>query len=233
MPNRHVMNRLQALLDFFSAVDGGGQTLSSAMKGLERELFIHHALSHIIAPPFRIGSGDITDLSGRRSGQLDIVIEYGNSISFPLVCAAHTPRLYLAEGVCAVLEVKSDLAGQWDDVLASHRTLEPIQRTYADWMNYSKMSGPIPLFAVGYRGWKTIDTVEKKLAESELEGILVLDSAIFCGKKYRETGPAALYAFFMTLQELTGGLVSSMADYEAYAMDSNSSFPKGAIYAKG
>jgi len=226
------MSRLQALLDFFCAVDSGGQTLSSALKGLERELFIHHALSHIIAPPFRIGSGDVTDLSGRRSGQLDIVIEYGNSISFPLVCAAHTPRLYLAEGVCAVLEVKSDLAGQWDDVLASHRALLPIQRTYADWMNYDKMSGSIPLFAVGYRGWKTIDTVEKKLAESGLEGILVLDAAIFCGKKYRETGPASLYAFFMTLQEFTGGLVSSMADYEAYAMNTSPSLSKGPIYAK-
>lgn len=218
MSNQHVMSRLQALLDFFSAVDSGGYTLSSALKGLERELFIHHALSHIIAPPFRIGSGDVTDLTGRRSGQLDIVIEYGNSISFPLVSAVNTPRLYLAEGVCAVIEVKSDLCGQWDDVLASFRSLQAIERTYADWLSYGSMSPKIPFFAVGYRGWKTVETIEKKRQESGLDGILVLESGLFSGKKYQEAGPAALYAFFIALQELTGGLVSSLSDYKAYAM---------------
>lgn len=217
MANHHVMNRLQALLDFFSAMDAGGRTLSSAMKGLERELFIHYALSHIIAPPFRIGSGDITDLSGERSGQLDIVIEYGNSISFPLVCAVHTPRLYLAEGVCAVIEVKSDLQRQWKEVLDSHRRLQFIRRTYADWASYGKMPQHIPHFAVGYRGWKTSETLQKKLEESGIEGLLVLEKGLFCGTKYREEGPASLYAFFMALQELTGGLLNVLSDYKAYA----------------
>lgn len=220
MSNQHVMNRLQALLDFFSALDMGGKTLSSSMKGLEREFFIQHALSHIIAPPFRIGSGDITDLSGQRSGQLDIVIEYGNSISFPLVCAAHTPRLYLAEGVCAVIEVKSDLSGQWGQVLDSHSRLKPIRRSYADWISYGSLPQEIPHFAVGYRGWRTMETLQKKLEESHLEGLLVLDSGLFCGKKYREKGPASLYAFFIVLQELTGGLINALSDYKAYALRS-------------
>lgn len=217
MANIHVMNRLQALLDFFSAVDLGGKNMSSAAKGLERELFIHYALSHIIAPPFRIGSGDITDLSGCRSGQLDIVIEYGNSISFPLISATHTPRLYLAEGVCAVIEVKSDLTKQWTEVLSSHSRLEPIQRSYSDWISYGRLPKEIPHFAVGYRGWKTLASLQKKLEESHLEGILVLDQGLFCGKKYQETGPASLYAFFIALQELTGGLISSLSDYKTYA----------------
>ena len=217
MPNQHVLNRLQALLDFFSALDTGGHTLSSAMKGLERELFIQHALSYIIAPPFRIGSGDITDLSGQRSGQLDIVIEYGNSISFPLVSAAHTPRLYLAEGVCAVIEVKSDLSGQWEELLASHNRLKMIQRSYADWMGYGNTLDQIPHFAVGYRGWKTVETLQRKLEQSGMDGLLVLDSRIFCGTKYQETGAASLYAFFVALQELTGGLMSVISDYKAYA----------------
>lgn len=218
MSNHHVMNRLQALLDFFGALHAGGQTLSSSMKGLERELFIQYALSHIIAPPFRIGSGDITDLSGQRSGQLDIVIEYGNSISFPLLCAVHTPRLYLAEGVCAVIEVKSDLSGQWEEVLSSYAHLKTLRRSYVDWISYGKMSQQIPYFAVGYRGWKTMDTLQKKFEQSELDGLLILDSGLFCGKKYQEKGPSALYAFFMVLQELTGGLISALSDYKAYAL---------------
>ncbi len=223
MSNQHVMNRLQALLDFFSALDSGGKTLSSSMKGLERELFIQYALSHIIAPPFRIGSGDITDLSGQRSGQLDIVIEYGNSISFPLLCAVHTPRLYLAEGVCAVIEVKSDLSGKWGEVLSSSSRLKTLRRSYSDWISYGKMAHQIPYFAVGYRGWKTMDTLQRKFQQSDLDGLLVLDSGLFCGKKYQEKGPASLYAFFMALQELTGGLISALSDYKAYALRAHSS----------
>ena len=219
MPNIHVMGRLQALLDLFRAADAGGKTLSSALKGAERELFIHYALSHIIAPPFRVGSGDITDLSGQRSGQLDIVIEYGNSISFPMVYTTHTPRLYLAEGVCAVIEIKSDLAAQWNEVLDSHSRLTPIRRTYADWISYGKIPEQIPHFAVGYRGWKTMATLQKKLDASHLDGLLVLDRGLFCGSKYRETGPGSLYAFFISLQELTGSLISALSDYKAYALN--------------
>lgn len=221
MPNIHVMNRLQSLLDLFRAADLGGATLSSASKGTERELFINCALSHIIAPPFRVGCGDITDLSGQRSGQLDIVIEYGNSISFPMVYAINTPRLYLAEGVCAVIEVKSDLSSQWNEVLSSHNNLSQLRRTYADWISYGRMTDHIPHFAVGYRGWKTVDTVQAKLDESELDGILVLDSEIFCGKKYQERGPESLYAFFIALQELTGNLISAFSDYKAYVFQAN------------
>jgi hypothetical protein len=218
MSNIHVMSRLQALLDFFRAADAGGSTLSSAVKGAERELFIQYALSHIIAPPFRVGSGDVTDLSGQRSGQLDIVIEYGNSISFPMLYTMHTPRLYLAEGVCAVVEVKSNLAGQWNEVLDSHNRLKPIRRTYADWISYGRVSEQIPHFAVGYRGWKTMATMQRKLDESNLDGLLVLDSGLYCGKQYRETGPQSLYAFFITLQELTGSLISVLSEYKAYAL---------------
>ncbi|MBS0624744.1 MAG: hypothetical protein JSS32_01685 [Verrucomicrobia bacterium] len=210
------MNRLQALLNYFRASDAGGTTLSSASKGLERELFIQSALSNIIAPPFRVGCGDITDLSGQRSGQLDIVIEYSNSVSFPLVNGMNTPRLYLAEGVCAVIEVKSDLVGQWSEVLSSHQKLSQLRRSYADWISYGRMPERIPHFAVGFRGWKTMETIQKKLNESDLDGILVLNSGLFCGKKYKEKGPESLYAFFIALQELTGNLISAFSDYKAY-----------------
>ena len=213
------MSRLQALLDFFRAADAGGSTLSSASKGIERELFIHYALNHIIAPPFRIGTGDITDLTNQRSGQLDIVIEYGNSISFPLLYAVNTPRLYLAEGVCAVLEVKSDLAGQWSEVLNTQSRLTPLRRSCIDWLSYKKQSDSIPLFAIGYRGWKTMETLRDKLDQSNLEGILVLESGLFCGRKYQEKGPEALYAFFMTMQELTGNLIHAFSDYDAYVFN--------------
>ena len=62
---------------------------------------------------FFVGTGDATDAGGNRSGQLDVVVEYPFAPSLPL--GVGTTRLYLAEGVAAVVEVKSDAAGQTDD----------------------------------------------------------------------------------------------------------------------
>lgn len=86
-----------------------GGSMRSASKGNEREAFINAFLSEILPPQFRFGSGDITDQSANRSGQLDIVIEFPFVPSIPIV-AGKSPRLYLAEGVLAVIEVKSDIS---------------------------------------------------------------------------------------------------------------------------
>jgi hypothetical protein len=101
-----------------------------------------------IAPPFRFGSGDITDASGNRSGQLDVVIEYGNSITFPNILPK-TPRLYLAEGVCAVVDVKSALSTHWNEVTRSTAMaaacafLSPMRSTRrAPWNRGRAESGP-------------------------------------------------------------------------------------------
>jgi len=122
MPNEHVRNRVEALQKLLIQAHGGGDCLSSASKGGERQDFIDLVLRNVIAPPFRFGSGDITDLSGATTGQLDIVIEYGGSISFSLIPGSNT-RLYLAEGVCAVIEVKSDVEAQWGEVIKTAKRL--------------------------------------------------------------------------------------------------------------
>jgi hypothetical protein len=90
-------------------------------------LYINLALSNVIAPPFRIGTGAITDIEGRISGQLDVVIEYQISVSLPLLLG-DSPRLYLAESVCAVIEIKSDISSQWDEVVATAERVRSLQR---------------------------------------------------------------------------------------------------------
>lgn len=215
MPNPHVTQRLSELLNLFRTVDAGGKTLSSASKGAEREFFIHHILSNVIAPPFRIGSGDITDVSGHRSGQSDIVIEYGNSISFPMLLPT-SPRLYLAEGVCAVIEIKSDLSAQWDEVEQSRKALAPLQRDLSINFSIGEFSKNIPHFAVGYRGWKTQEKLKEKLEEQDMDGILVLDSGLYCGKMYQGVGVGSLFAFLMTLEYHTGRMISATPNYQAY-----------------
>lgn len=194
MPNPHVLQRLYEFLNMLRAVDAGGKTLSSASKGAERESFIRHVLSNVIAPPFRIGSGDITDASGHRSGQSDVVIEYGNSISFPLPFP-DAPRLYLAEGVCAVIEIKSDLSSQWDEVIRSRAALSPLRRKYSASISRGSVPENIPHFAVGYRGWKTQETLKEKMEAQDMEGILVLDSALYVSKSRQGTGVYSLFAW--------------------------------------
>lgn len=197
-------------------MDAGGSTLSAASKGAEREFFINMILSNVIAPPFRIGSGDITDASGHKSGQADIVIEYGNSISFPMIFP-HAPRLYLAEGVCAIIEIKSDLNSQWDEVVRSHKEIAPLRRSYRTMVTHGTLPDYVPHFAIGYRGWKKMETVESKAKELGLEGILVLDSALYYGEQQWGTGAESLFTFLKAIHSLTGKMISTTPNYAAYA----------------
>lgn len=215
MQHPHLFKRLLEILNMCRCVDAGGSTLSAASKGAEREFFINNILYNVIAPPFRIGSGDITDSTGHKSGQADIVIEYGNSISFPMVLSC-APRLYLAEGVCAIIEIKSDLNSQWDEVVRSHNTISPLRRRFASTITHGTLPEYVPHFAIGYRGWKKRETIESKVKELGLEGILVLDSALFCGQQQQASGVESLYAFLMAIQRLTGKMLGAVPNYAAY-----------------
>ena len=57
--------------------------MSAATVGYEREAIANLLVGNVIAPPFRLGSGDILDAFGAQSGQMDIVVEQTPSISFP------------------------------------------------------------------------------------------------------------------------------------------------------
>jgi hypothetical protein len=205
------------MLGLLRAAHAGGAPMSLATKGAEREIFIKHALSNVIAPPFRVGSGDITDAANLRSGQMDTVIEFENSISFPMTEGA--PRLYLAEGVCAVIGVKSDLTKQRAEVLQSHTALMPLRRE----LNPTAVVGTrpdrsIPHFAVGFIGWKTMEAVERHRAKAGLSGVLTLDSELYAdahgawGK-----GPWALLQFFAKISYLTKQMLGNQPDYTIYA----------------
>ncbi|VVM99823.1 hypothetical protein PS659_03297 [Pseudomonas fluorescens] len=107
--------------------DGSGE-LSSASKGHERELFVNTFLSQIFPPNYRFGCGDLIDGHTEKSGQVDIVIEYPNFMSFPYLMGG--PRLYLAEGVAATIEVKSNLPNQWEEALATAKKVKKLKRIF-------------------------------------------------------------------------------------------------------
>jgi len=109
------------------ALFAGGQRMSNATKGSERELFVRSFLSQVFHPMHQFDSGDIVDSHQVPSGQLDIVLPYPDvPWSFPML--ADGPRLYLAEGVAVAIEVKSDVEKQWDQVLRSATALKKLER---------------------------------------------------------------------------------------------------------
>jgi hypothetical protein len=121
MPNAHVMQRLAGIQSQLMAVHQTSTPMSSATKGTEREAFINQFLSKVLPPIYRFGTGDATDPAGHRSGQLDVVVEYPFGPTLPSV--AGETRLYLAESVAAVVEVKSSLPAQWSE---AQRTLSQL-----------------------------------------------------------------------------------------------------------
>ena len=89
------------------------------------------------------------------SPQCDIVIEYMNTLSFPNIFPS-SARLYLAESVCAVIEVKSDISGKWKEALNTGRRLYGLVRPPGSTFSFDPPPEKIPFFAVGYKGWKNI-----------------------------------------------------------------------------
>ncbi len=79
--------------------------MSDSSKGSEREHFIDLFLKEVFPPSYRFGTGDALDSAGNKSGQLDVVVELTFFPSLPALGGGS--RLYLAEGVAAVIEVKS------------------------------------------------------------------------------------------------------------------------------
>jgi len=121
--------RMNAIFTALDAGFSGGTGVSSASKGNERELFVNSVLSNAFPPHYRFSSGDIIDSYGSQSGQVDVVLEQPRSYSFPLLSGG--PRLYLAESVAAVIEVKSNLSSQWSEVEATAGKLATIKRKFS------------------------------------------------------------------------------------------------------
>ena len=216
VPNQYVFERLVGIQNILKGVHQAGTPMSSASKGTERQAFIENFLENVLPPVYRFGSGDATDAAGRRSGQLDVVVEYPFAPSLPAFGGG--PRLYLAESVAAVIEVKSDVAAQWDEARRTADQLAPIRRRIHAAMTLG--SGPseeIPLFVAGYTGWSTGDAAVRNLEQSpNIVGVLVIESGIFASsanfRQLHASGPWALWGLISCLHQITNSLQSASTD---------------------
>lgn len=221
MQNVHVIERLAGIQNSLIALHQASSTLSSASKGTEREQFVGSFLAEVFPPPFRFGTGDITDATGNKSGQVDVVVEYPFLPSLPT--AKGSPRLYLAEGVAAAIEVKSDLAAQWEEVERTSEALKSLTREFGTMFSMGESPGKqIPLFAVGYAGWRKMESLVKHLESGLVDGILVIDSGLFASAdqfmSLKATGPWSLWGLISCLHRAASNLKSTSANPMQYAL---------------
>ena len=236
MANQHVLDRLAGIQKVLMGVHAAGAPMSASSKGQERQQFINQFLAHALPPIYRFGSGDATDAAGHRSGQLDVVIEYPFAPNLPIGSGQPT-RLYLAEAVAAVVEVKSDLAGQWEEAKRTANAVAPLRRNFA--LSMSMGQGPslsVPTYVVGYTGWKKLETLQAKLAECPaIAGILIIEDGLFCANGMRGHGPRGVWGFICHLFQGISALQGAVSDPLRYLVEEapppTHGLPASAIYS--
>jgi len=199
MANKLVSDRLESIQQTLFTAYNASRDLSrenSSIKGTEREIFVASFLRDMFPPHFRFGSGVITDADGNTTGQLDIVIELPFAPSFTLGNGA--PRVYLADTVGAVIEVKSDSIKQWseieeqlgarNDTESFFKALRQIKRRVIVPKESGELiqSETIPAYAVAYKGHKTLDGLEGRMKTENGEYISWLRGALVIGGPTRE-----------------------------------------------
>lgn len=213
-----LLERLTGIQQILMAHYAAGTAMSSATKGREREIFVRMFLSEILPPLYRFGSGDIVDVDGNCSGQMDVVIE--NAFLPSLPCGAPTERLYLAEGVAAVLEIKSAFPAK-EDIRIIVEKLNHLKRRWGDCIfRAEKPPQEIPYYVVSYRGSDNESSAKAFLTETNAYGLLIVEHQLFAhrGPKgcWTRNGPEALWEFVSCLYELTTNLIFAGAHPRTY-----------------
>ncbi len=162
MPNQILEERLRGMQNVLVSAHRANTGISTSSRGREREEFVNRFVRSFLPNIYRCGNGDITDAKGHRSGQLEVVIEYPFSASFSLFDPSGV-RVYLAEAVACAIEVKSNLADQWNEVVLTANQVSKLSRSYSGALSFSEDDGApgidiihghidtIPLFAQGVK----------------------------------------------------------------------------------
>jgi len=204
--NQALTARLAAIRKILMAHHEAGLLMPSASKGTEREAVVREFLAKVFPAPYRFGSGSVADAAGAVSGQLDIVVEFPFFASFPTPSGAE--RLYLAESVAFVIEVKSDVAAQWDQVEKTAAAVRPLRRRWLGHLDIDAAGKPtaygpslsrIPFVAVGYRGYSSVETLKTRMQgtpeDRRPDGVLVIESGAYVGWQIETAGDEGLFAF--------------------------------------
>lgn len=116
-----------------SNYDLSSEQKASINLGNNREIFINEFLGSSLPPKLSVQTGEIWDKSGFKTGQLDTIIvrDDAPSLDFGKINA------YLAEGVFAVIEVKSNL------------TINKLKEAYKTLKQVHQLQIPAPTITMG------------------------------------------------------------------------------------
>lgn len=133
-------------------------------------------------------------------------------------------RLLLAESVAVVIEVKSDLSAQWRQLRKTIKKVKALKRDVGSLMAINDTGfDSIPVFAVGYEGHHTIESLKKSLentpADERPDAALVISSGCFVGYGIEAWGSPGLYALCALIDHELGRLLVARPNLFAY-MDS-------------
>lgn len=179
--------------------------MPKASNGSDRELFVNEFLAKVFPPNLRYVGGAIIDsVSTERSGQIDVAMILPNAPSFAM--PAGEERLMMAESVAAALEVKSDLSTQWNEVLATTEKIKALRKHVRDLDDTGRcIVAPIPVYAVGYKGWADVWKLKEKWDATPLEkrpdGVLMLEHPAFVSASLQAEKHAAIFAFIAHLSQ--------------------------------
>ncbi len=228
LANEHLAKRLEGIQRVLMAHYEAGMLMPSASKGFEREILVSDYFAQVFPPSFRFGTGSITDASGVDTGQVDIVVEWPFFPSFPTPGGA--VRLYLADSVALAVEVKSDLAGQWDEIESKVRKVRALRRNWDSHFTYANGRGPqhhgkstssIPVVAVGFRGYKSLEALKKRLeatpVEARPDAALIIESGVYRGvKAWTEKGSVGLLALGVDFAYFLSNVIAALPDFGSY-----------------
>jgi hypothetical protein len=142
--------------------------------GFAREHFVRHVLATFLPTSVAVGSGEIIDGHGQRSGQQDVIIY---RTDFPLITSLTPVNTYLAEGVIATIEVKSNLStGTPIGLRSAFRSVQKVQ-TLTKRVAILSSAGPeheerlrqintIRSYVIGYTGWQRKESLFKNYGEA-------------------------------------------------------------------
>lgn len=197
--------RLDGIRKVLLAHHSAGSKMPSATKGSEREVLVREFLSKVFPAPYRFGSGAIVDSSGAISGQVDVVVEFPFLPSFPTPGAPD--RLYLADSVGAVIEVKSNLQSQWKQVRQTTAHVRGLRRNWCAHgafdskgvnSEFGASTSRVPLIAVGYKGPPTAERLRVMLDQcpddERPDALLVVSSGAYSGCNLCASTQAAIGA---------------------------------------
>jgi len=155
-----------------------GETLEqSSDLGFAREHFVKKVLASFLPKSVIVGSGEIIDGGGRRSGQQDVIIYRAD---FPVLTSMTPVNTYLAEGVIATIEVKSNLStGTPNGLHSAFRNVQKVRDLekraaivssggpeHDEQLEKLKEFNTIRSYVVGYAGWKNDGALFKNYGEA-------------------------------------------------------------------